>query len=95
MPNFTKKEHFLPPDTQTYVCVTGGKKCSFIKKFDVLCFLKTCFEIRPFALLPTICFKRIFLQAHTTALYESNSVIKSKSALSEKMTQLQSGNKKG
>ena len=50
MPKFTKKEHFLPPDTQTYVCVTGGKKCSFIKKFDVLCFLKT--SVLRFVLLP-------------------------------------------
>ena len=30
-----------------YVCVSGGKKCSFFGKFDVLCF-----EIRLFVLLP-------------------------------------------
>ena len=23
-PNLPKNEHFLPPDTQTYVCVSGG-----------------------------------------------------------------------
>ena len=27
-PNFPKNEHFLPPDTHTYVCVIGRKKCS-------------------------------------------------------------------
>ena len=25
--NFPKKEHFLPPDTNTFVCVSEGKKC--------------------------------------------------------------------
>ena len=41
MPNFLKNEHFLSPDTHTYVCVSGGKKCSFFGKFGVLCFLET------------------------------------------------------
>ena len=36
--NFSEKEHFLPPDTQTYMCVSW----------------KTRFEIRPSALLPRI-----------------------------------------
>ena len=27
--------------TRTYVCVSGGKKCSFFGKFGVLCFLET------------------------------------------------------
>ena len=27
--NFPKKLYFLPPDTLTYVCVSGGKKCKF------------------------------------------------------------------
>ena len=40
-PNFAKNEHFLSPDTHAYVCVSGGKKCSFFAKFVVLCFLKT------------------------------------------------------
>ena len=41
-PNFPKKQHFLPPDTQkTYVCVSGAKKCSFFGKFGELCFLVT------------------------------------------------------
>ena len=35
-PNFPKNEHFLPPDTHTYVCVSGGKKCLFLEKFGVL-----------------------------------------------------------
>ena len=28
-PNFPKNEHFLPPDTHMYVCVSECKKCSF------------------------------------------------------------------
>ena len=37
------------------VCVSGGKKFSFFGKFGVLFFSRnTRFEIRPFALLPTI-----------------------------------------
>ena len=40
--NFPPKiEHFLLLDTHTYVCVSGGKKCSFFRKFHVLCFLVT------------------------------------------------------
>ena len=35
--------------TRTYVCVSGGKKCSFFGKFGVLCFLETL--ILRFALL--------------------------------------------
>ena len=38
-PNFPKNEHFLPPDTDTYVCVSGVKKCLFSEKFGVLAFL--------------------------------------------------------
>ena len=40
-PNLPKNQHFLPPDTYPYVCVSGVKKCSFFGKFDVLCFLKS------------------------------------------------------
>ena len=25
--NFPKSQHFLHPDTHTYMCVSGGKKC--------------------------------------------------------------------
>ena len=25
--NFPKNQHFLPPDTHTFMCVSGGKKC--------------------------------------------------------------------
>ena len=39
MSNFPKNEDFLPSDTQTYLCVSRGKKCSFFGKFDMLCFL--------------------------------------------------------
>ena len=51
-PNFPKNEHLLPPDTHTYVCVcvSGGKKCSIVEKFDVLCFLETL--VLRFGLLP-------------------------------------------
>ena len=43
LPNFPKNEHFLPPGTHTYVCVSEGKKCSFFGKFGLLCFLVTPF----------------------------------------------------
>ena len=54
-PNFSENQHFLPPDTHTYVCVSGGNKCSFFGKFGVLCFLETPVLKFPFALLPAIC----------------------------------------
>ena len=40
-PNYPKNEHFLPPDTHTYVRLSGGKKCSFYWKFGMLYFLET------------------------------------------------------
>ena len=43
--NFPKKEHFFTP-----WCVSGGKKCSFFGKFDVVCFLET--HVLRFAFLP-------------------------------------------
>ena len=49
-PHFPKNEHFLPPDTHKFVCVSGGKKCSSFGKFDVLCFLVT--PVLRYALLP-------------------------------------------
>ena len=42
-------EHFLPPDTHTYMCVSVGEKRSFFGKFGVLCFLET--PVLRFALL--------------------------------------------
>ena len=50
MRNFAKNEHFLPPDTNIYLCVSGGKKCLFFGKFGVLCFLVI--SVLRFALLP-------------------------------------------
>ena len=49
-PKFPKNNYFLPPDTHTYVCVSGGKKCLFFGNFGVLCFLET--PVLRFALLP-------------------------------------------
>ena len=49
-PNVPRDEHFFPPDTYTYVCVSGCKKCSFFGKFGMLCFLET--PVLRFALLP-------------------------------------------
>ena len=54
-PNFPRNEHFLPPDTHTYVCVSGrcvsgGKKCSFFEQFGVFCFIET--PVLRFPLLP-------------------------------------------
>ena len=54
-PNFPKNKHFLPPDTYTHVCISGGKKCLFVGKFGVLCFHET--PVLRFALLP--CYRRI------------------------------------
>ena len=48
--NVPKNKHFLPHDTHTYVCVSGGKRYSFFGKFGVLCFLET--PVLRFALLP-------------------------------------------
>ena len=47
---FPKNKHFLPPDTHTYVCISGGKKYLFFGNFDVLCFPET--PVLRFALLP-------------------------------------------
>ena len=49
-PNFPKNEHFLPSDTYTYACISGGRKCSFFGKFGALCFLEM--SVLRFALLP-------------------------------------------
>ena len=38
---FPKSEHFLPFDTHTYLCVSGGKKCSFFGNFGMLYFFET------------------------------------------------------
>ena len=51
---FRKNEHFLPSDMNTWVCVSGGKKCSFVRKIRRALFSwNTRFEIHPFALLQT------------------------------------------
>ena len=44
---FRKTNIFL---RRTYVCISGGEKCSFFGKFDVPCFLRT--PVLRFALLP-------------------------------------------
>ena len=44
-----KRTFFLTSDTHTYVCISGGKKCSFFGKFGVLSFLET--PVLRFALL--------------------------------------------
>ena len=54
-PNFPENEHFLLPNTHTYVCLSGAKKISFFQKIWralFSCYLH--FEIRLFAVLPTI-----------------------------------------
>ena len=48
-PKFSEKRLFLPLDTHPYECVSGGKKCSFSRKFGVLCFLETPVLRRPFS----------------------------------------------
>ena len=46
----SEKQTFLTPDTQTYVCVSGVKKCLFFRNFGLFCFLET--PVLRFALLP-------------------------------------------
>ena len=46
----SENKYFLPSDTHTYVCVSGGKKCLFFGNFSVLCVLET--PVLRFALLP-------------------------------------------
>ena len=36
----TSEKHFLPLNTHTCLCVSGGKKCLFFGNFGVLCFLE-------------------------------------------------------
>ena len=60
-PNFPKNERFLPPDTHTYVCVSGGKKCLFFEKFGVFCFLET--HVLRFAILPY--YRQYFMRLST------------------------------
>ena len=51
---FSEKLTFLTLTFLPYVCVSGGKKCLFFRKFWLaLLSWNTHFEIRPFALLPT------------------------------------------
>ena len=50
---FPKKEYFLPPDTHTFMLVSGGKKRPFRKIWRALFSWNTRVEICPFALLPT------------------------------------------
>ena len=38
---FYEKQTSLIPDAHTYMCLSGGKKCSFFGKVGVLCFLET------------------------------------------------------
>ena len=38
-PNFSKTNISYPPNTHMHVYISGGKKCLFFVKFDVLCFL--------------------------------------------------------
>ena len=48
--NFRKTNISYPPNTHTYVCVSGGKKCLFFRNFGKLCFIET--PVLRFALLP-------------------------------------------
>ena len=50
MPNFPKNEHFSPPDSQTYVCVSEGKKCLFLENLACFVFLKHAFWDSSFCL---------------------------------------------
>ena len=64
-PNFPKSKHFLPPDTHTYVCISGGKKCLFFGKFGMLCFLET--PVLRIALL--LYYRRYYLQTSRNLVF--------------------------
>ena len=74
---FSEKRTFLPPDTHTYMCVSGGNKRSFFGKFGVLCFLETLVLI--FAYLPyyrqysVINILRLFLRVKCHLFYTLSS----------------------
>ena len=51
MSNFPKNEHFLHPDMHTFVCLLGGKKCSFFENWTYFVFLKCPFGDSPFCLI--------------------------------------------
>ena len=38
---YSENQTFLTSDSHTYVCESGGKKCSFFGKLGVLCFVFT------------------------------------------------------
>ena len=40
MPTFPKNEHIFPPDTHTYMCVSGGKNVRFSENLASFAFLK-------------------------------------------------------
>ena len=61
-PNFPKSNHYLLPDTHTYVSVNEAKNCSFFRKFECAVFLLPP-EICLFALLRTISFLNTWLLA--------------------------------
>ena len=53
-PIFPKNKLFPPIDQHTCLCVSGSKKFVFWKTWRAWIYFKTRFEIRPFALLPTM-----------------------------------------
>ena len=64
-PNFPKNQHFLPPDTHTYVrAYQWVRNFGFSENLACFVFLKHPFwDFRPFALLPTIyLLSRIYLK---------------------------------
>ena len=62
---FRKMNISYPLIMHTYVCVSVGKKCSFFRKFDVLCFLAT--PVLRFALSPY--YRRVSRQ-HSVGLFK-------------------------
>ena len=48
---FSKNQHFLLPDTHMYVCVSGGKKCSFLEHLVWFVFMKHPFRDSSFWLI--------------------------------------------
>ena len=49
--NKARQIHFFPRDMHLYVCISGGRKCSFLGRFGAICFLEA--PVLRFAPLPS------------------------------------------
>ena len=69
MPSFPKNEHFLPPDTHTYVCVSGVRNVCFSENLAGSAFLLPLFWDSPFCLFNNA--KWILTYSPSCSLFET------------------------